>query len=71
MYVNWGNSVYPNYFDKVGCFLSEVGPIVIPSKKLEFPGYHLFATIENIKPHLLIYLPDATNNLEQLTPQSR
>jgi hypothetical protein len=59
MYVNWGNSVYPNYFDKVGCFLSEVGPIVISSKKLEFPGYHLFATIENIKPHIHIYLPDA------------
>lgn len=64
MYVNWGNNVYPNYFDQVNYALTELRPMVITDKKLEFPGYKLFAVIKNMKPPLLFYLPDEKENLK-------
>ena len=57
MYVNFGNSVYPDYTYQAGRVLAECRPIVISHKKLEFPDYSLFAVIETHKSPIYFYLP--------------
>ena len=64
MYLNWGNQVYPNYFEQVSAALVEKRPMVIIDKELKFPGYRLFAVIKNMKPPLFFYLPSANQNAD-------
>ncbi|MFA6293711.1 MAG: glycosyltransferase family 39 protein [Victivallales bacterium] len=59
MHVNWGNTVYPDYFDKVNHVLEEARPIVISYEKSNLPGYSRFAVIENTRPRILYRPPDA------------
>jgi len=67
MHVNWGNTVYPDYFDKVNHVLTEDRPIVISYDKLEVPSYGLFAKIENNKPQIFPRRPDENiNSKDQL-----
>ncbi len=72
MHVNWGNSVYPDYFDKVNHVLADVRPIVISYDKLDVPGYKLFAVIEKTEPKIIFHLPGLkANSQEQVLEKKR